>query len=559
MVKSSFLVLLLLTVLALGCQNQDKQKVDLLVFNGQVFSFHDQPAVFAAFVVENGRILDTGSKEALLQKYQPYALLNLKGKVVYPGLHDGHAHFAALGKGLNEVDLRGANSWQEVIERIRKYEKENPKKEWILGRGWNQNLWESKDFPDRKLLDELFKNKAVYLTRIDGHAGIANARALEKAGINKETRVDGGRVVRRANGELSGVLIDNACNLVEAAVPAPSDEEWISAFMSAQAYCLPYGITAITDAGVSLRMMQLADSLQKLGKLKMRLNLMLTPGEKEINFAVNEGIYQTDALQVSSFKLYADGALGSRGALLLQPYCDQPAELGLQLHTYTFYDSICRLLKKHQFQVNTHCIGDSANRMMLKLYGKVLDGDKQRRWRVEHAQVVAPEDFNLFKKYGVIASVQPTHATSDMPWAPLRLCNHRMNGAYAYKTLLNQNNMLVLGTDFPVEEVNPMFTYLSAAYRVNPDLEPAEGFQKNEALDSLAILQGMTYWPAYAAFRESDWGSLKPGAFADFIVLENTLPSLSPAHLSNQNPVTEVWISGKKLWDYKMGLKVEQK
>lgn len=543
------ILLLVISLILFSCRQEDQ--ADLLLFNGTIYSFGSNTGSWEAMAVSGGKVVATGTASGLRKRFRFREEMDLNGKIVYPGFHDAHAHFYGLGKGRSEADLRNLNSWEETVLKVAEFRKENPENIWIIGRGWDQNRWPEKVFPDRKLLDSLFPDIPVMLTRIDGHAVIVNETAIRLAGIDATLKVEGGEIRLRDEGKtLSGVLIDRAGEWVEKVIPPPNPSEIAKYVLKAQEVCLPYGLTAITEAGLPLEVVLVLDSLQRTGQLKMRFYAMLNPGEAEFAFARQKGIWRTDRLGVQSFKLYADGALGSRGALLLKPYCDHQGQ-GLAMNDATYFDSICRMVAHLGYQANTHCIGDSANRMILTTYATVLKGKNDRRWRIEHAQVVDPSDFHYFRDYSIIPSVQPTHATSDMLWAVHRLCDHRMQGAYAYKTLLKMAGVLPLGTDFPVEEVNPFYTYLAAVYRQNPQLEPQQGFQMQEALDSLSVLKGMTWWPAVSAFREKEWGALEPGYEADFIILEKSLPSLTPAELSRTNPVKEVWIAGEQVYSKK--------
>ncbi|RYY86664.1 MAG: amidohydrolase, partial [Chitinophagaceae bacterium] len=393
---------------------------------------------------------------------------------------------------------------------------------WILGRGWDQNDWTNKEYPDRASLDAVFPDNAVLLTRIDGHAAIANSRALAAAGIDGPRSLTGGSVEIR-DGRPTGILIDNAVDLVGEKVPGPTAAQARTALLAAQRNCFAMGLTTVDDCGLDYEAVEFIDSLQKRGELRMRLYAMLSDAPRNFAWAFRGGPYKTDRLNVRSIKVYADGALGSRGAALLHPYSDKPGWSGFLLSKPEHFDSVASVLYEKNWQMCTHAIGDSGNRTVLNIYGKYLQGKNDRRWRIEHAQVVAPEDFPLFGRFSVIPSVQPTHATSDMYWAADRLGKERVKGAYAYQALLRQNGWIPLGTDFPVEDISPFKTFYAAVARMDAAGYPAGGFQAGDALTREQALRGMTIWAARSNFEEAEKGSLEPGKWADFIILDRDL------------------------------------
>lgn len=516
-------------------------------FNGH--SFHGEtPTRFNAMLCDGDRILALGSSDSLAKLYPEAKRVSLENRYVYPALHDAHTHFYAYGRGLTELNLKGIQSWQEVVKELDLYAKKNQDRAWLVGRGWDQNLWTGQAFPDRQLLDSLFPDKPVLLKRVDGHAAIVNAEALRLAGLTEKSVIPGGELIKRQDGSLSGVLVDNAVDAVSQLIPPPDFAQIQSALLAAQEQCLSYGIGVVTEAGLDLAIVRVMDSLQRSGELKIRVVAMLNPGEEEFRFAEENGVYQTPNLRVGSFKLYADGALGSRGALLKSPYCDAPTS-GLALQSPSYFDKTCERAFNLGYQVCTHCIGDSANSLILQVYSSLLKPDNDKRWRIEHAQVVDPQDIHLFKDWRIIPSVQPTHATSDMHWVEDRLCTEREQGAYAYQTLLKAAGFLALGTDFPVEEVNPFLTILSAVYRKNAKLEPETGYRTDESLSLFETLKGMTYWPAFSAFTEGEYGSLQSNRMADFIVLDKPIESYSQSELVAGDIVREVWMNAKKVWN----------
>jgi len=504
-----------------SCTIQKKQ-ADLIVHNAKVYTVDDAFAIQQAFAVKDGKFVAVGTDKAILGNYDSENIIDADGKSVYPGFIDAHCHFYGYGCNLlKRADLVGTKSFEEVVERLKEHYQKNPS-EWIEGRGWDQNDWEIKDFPTKELLDEAFPDNPVYLTRIDGHAAVANSVALKRAGITAETKIAGGDVFV-SNGEPTGILIDNAMDLISDIIPQSNEEFDRNALMAAEKNCFPVGLTSIHDAGLSKETVDLIDIMHKEGSLKMRIYAMLSPSENNLNSYVKNGPYTTERLTVQSIKLFADGALGSRGAKMIEPYSDDPENTGLFMHEPDYYKNICAKAIEHNFQVNTHAIGDEANRFILNLYAEYLNGINDRRWRIEHAQIIHLDDFKLFGEYSIIPSVQPTHATSDMYWAEDRVGAERIEGAYAYQQLLDQNDWLPLGTDFPVENINPLYTFYAAIARKDLKGWPEEGFQINNALSREDALRGMTIWAAKAAFEEDVKGSIEAGKFADFVILDEDI------------------------------------
>lgn len=506
-----------------------KIKADLIVYNGVVYTVNKQFTISEAFAVSNGNIVEVGTSAVIRSRYQADAQLDAQHKPIYPGFIDAHAHFFNYGLVLQEVDLVGTKSWEEVLQRVQQFAKAHTGS-WIIGRGWDQNDWVVKEFPDRARLDELFPDKPVFLTRIDGHAAIANGEALSIAGIRAGKQVKGGEVETKA-GRLTGILVDNALRLVSSKIPPPGKAAVEKALLAAQARCFAAGLTTVDDCGLGVEEINFIDSLQHKGKLKMRLYGMVSDEKKNYDYYLRRGPYKTAYLNVRSFKLYADGALGSRGAFLLQPYSDKPGWQGFLLHNKDYYAKIAGQLAAAGFQMCTHAIGDAANRIILDVYAQVLKGKNDRRWRIEHAQVVNANDFGKFAAYSIIPSVQPTHATSDMYWAGMRLGAYRLKGAYAYQQLLQQNGWIALGTDFPVEDIQPLLTFYAAVVRKDPSGYPAGGFQMENALTREQALRGMTIWAAKSNFEEKEKGSIEPGKYADFVMLDQDIMKVSPAAL----------------------------
>lgn len=525
-----------------------KQKADLLVYNATVYTVDSGFSKAEAFVVDKGKIIDVGKTTDLQNKYAAKDQLNAEGKYIFPGFIDAHAHFLSYGLGLQDADLVGTTSWEEILEKLKVFATEN-KEGWIVGNGWDQNDWATKEFPTNEKLNELFPDRPVVLSRVDGHAAIANKKALELAGVKPGQQLEGGEVEVR-NGQLTGILIDNATELVFSKVPAPNISVLKEALLDAQKNCFAAGLTTIDDCGLNYRIALLIDSLQKSNELKMRLYVMLSDAKENYDFLFSKGKIKTDRLNVRSFKVYADGALGSRGACLLQPYSDKPGWNGFLLSSQKHFDSVANIISQHGFQMCTHAIGDSGNRVMLNIYAKYLKGKNDLRWRIEHSQVINKNDFHLFGDYNIIPSVQPTHATSDMYWAGDRLGKERLKGAYANENLLQQNGWIPLGTDFPVEDISPLKTFYAAVFRQDAKGFPAGGFQMENALSREDAIRGMTIWAAKSNFEENEKGSIEKGKFADFILVDKDFLKADEKEILSIK-ILKTYVNGEKVFDGK--------
>jgi predicted amidohydrolase YtcJ len=545
MKKLSFLALLLLLI---SCQNKNADNyVDAIYQNGIIYTVDNEFATATAMAVKDGKIFAIGSQgdiDALNLKAD--TIIDLAGQFVYPGLIDAHCHFFRLGQQLQNVDLVGTKSYQEVLDKVQAFQKAN-NKSFIIGRGWDQNDWDIKKFPTNKELNELFPETPVALTRIDGHAMIANDAALRLAGIDINTTFSGGDIEQEA-GKLTGILVDNPMKLVNNVFPSASVEEDIEALMDAQEINFSYGLTTVDDAGLDRSTIELIDSLQQAGSLKIKVYAMISNSPENLDYYLDKkGIVKTDKLNVRSVKFYADGALGSRGAAMKEEYADKENHFGAMLSSVEDFKKTAERIAATDFQMNTHAIGDSANVVVLKTYRELLNDLPNRRWRVEHAQIISQDDFEYFDRDRILPSVQPTHATSDMYWAEDRVGAERIKGAYAYKKLLDQSGMVALGTDYPVEQVNPFLTFYAAVARQDTSGFPEGGFNMQDALSREDALRGMTIWAAFSNFEENEKGSLEKGKSADFMILQEDLMKMPIQNVPNLK-VKATYVDGVKVY-----------
>ncbi|SFB75470.1 hypothetical protein SAMN04487891_10290 [Flagellimonas taeanensis] len=520
-----------------------KEEVDIIVYNANIYTVDEEFSKASSVAIRNGKFLDVGESEDLQKKYNAKELFDAKGKTMVPGLIDAHCHFYGLGLNQQVVDLVGTSSFDEIVSKVAAFQKERPSS-FIRGRGWDQNDWEEKEFPTKDKLDELFPDIPVVLERIDGHAYLVNQKALDLAGITGETQVDGGEILRK-DGAITGVLVDNPMGLVDAVIPQPNKEQQIQALKDAERICLDHGLTTVNDAGLGRQTIELIDSLQQAGDLSIRIYAMVSNTPDNLDHFLEKGIIKTNQLNVRSVKVYGDGALGSRGAALKAPYADQAGHYGAMVTPVTEIGVLAERIAASDYQMNTHAIGDSANVVVLRAYQKALQGKEDRRWKVEHAQVVSLQDFDYFED-GIIPSVQPTHATSDMYWAGDRLGPERVKGAYAYKTLLEKAGIVALGTDFPVEQVSPFLTFYASVARQDQEQYPEGGFQMKDALSREETLRGMTLWAAYSNFEENEKGSIEPGKFADFVILSDDIMTVPVENIPSLK-AEQVFLGGKKM------------
>ncbi|MGG8495479.1 amidohydrolase [Tenacibaculum sp. TC6] len=532
------ILLLFIVLLSISCKQT--QKVDLIVTNAQTYTVNSNFNVAESFAIKDGKFVAVGSTEEITNNYTSTQIIDAKNAPIYPGFIDAHCHFYGLGLQQQKVNLVGTQSYEEVLQRLVDFQKEK-NTTFITGRGWDQNDWELKEFPTKEKLDSIFPHTPVAIRRIDGHAMLVNQAAIDLAGITSDSKIEGGEFIKK-DGKLTGVLIDNAMNFIN--VPQPTKKEQIQALKDAEKICFDLGLTTVDDAGLDKQVIELIDSLQQSGNLKMRIYAMISNNPKNLDYYLNKGIIKTNRLNVRSVKVYADGALGSRGAALKDEYSDQKGHFGALVNSYENLQKLAERIANSKYQMNTHAIGDSANYIMLKTYNNVLKDKKDRRWRIEHAQIVDINDFDLFKN--VLPSIQPTHATSDMYWAEDRVGSERIKGAYAYNDLLKQYGKVALGTDFPIEDVSPLYTFYAATIRKDLKGYPDNGYQMENALSRENALKGMTIWNAYANFEENEKGSIEVGKVADFIMLDKDIMKIAGKEIPNTK-VLATYVNGEKV------------
>jgi predicted amidohydrolase YtcJ len=543
--KYSFSILIALTTIFFGCG--ETLKIDLIVHNAKIYTVNESFEVVEAMAIDKGKIIAIGAENEIKNKYLAKEYLDAKQMNVYPGFIDAHCHLYNYAALLNELDLQGTKSFDDVLSKTITFEKSNSF-DWILGKGWDQNDWEIKDFPTKEKLDELFPDKPVFLFRIDGHAALVNQKALDLAKFDKTTKIVGG-IIEQKNNVLTGIIMDNAVEAMKKIIPAKSKKILTEELLEAQKNLFQVGLTTIDEAGLEKEQIDLLDELQQSNKMKLKIYAMISSSEELLEYYLKKGPYKTERLNVSSFKFYADGALGSRGACLLKPYSDvhTHSHYGLLINERAYFEKYAPLLYEKGFQMNTHCIGDSANEMVLSVYATVLKTTNDKRWRIEHAQVLDPSHYEMYKNYTIIPSVQPTHATSDMYWAEDRVGNERIKHAYAYQQLLLQNGLIALGTDFPIEGINPINTFYAAVARKDAKGFPEGGFQLENGLSRQEALKGMTIWAALSNFEENEKGSLEIGKFADFVITDKDIMKVKENELLSTK-VQYTYINGEKVY-----------
>jgi len=533
------------------------QPADLVVTNARIYTVDEARPTAAALAVRGGRVLFVGdARGALALKGSSTRVVDADGRTIIPGMVDAHGHLLGLGIALRNVDLTGTTSYDQVIERVTRRAREAPAGAWIVGRGWDQNDWGDTRFPTHDALSRAVPDHPVVLERVDGHAVLANAAAMKAASVTAQTAdPSGGRLERDASGAPTGVFVDNAQRLIDRVVPAPTREELRTALKGAVAELHRWGLVGVHDAGEPRAVIELMEDMAQKGELDLRTYVMIGDDSAALAYYFQRGprsaLYD-GRLWERAVKLYADGALGSRGAALLEPYADDPKNTGLLVSAPAHIQDVATRALRAGFQVNTHAIGDRGNRLVLDAYEKALAAVPvaDHRFRIEHAQILTHDDIPRFAALGVIPSMQASHQTSDMYWAGTRLGSTRLLGAYAWRSLLDAGSIVPNGSDFPVEQVNPLISFHSAIARQDAQNWPAGGWQPEQRMTREEALRAMTLWPAEAAFQERDMGTLAPGRYADFVVLDRDIMRV-PASEVLGTRVLQTWLGGKMVYEEK--------
>ncbi len=531
------------------------QPADLVVVNARVYTADDARPLADGFAVRGGRIAFVGSsREARTLAGANTRVLDLGGKTVIPGMVDAHAHYSGLAQTLSTVDLMGVPSYDELIRRVKERAATLPKGSWVQGRGWDQNQWADGEFPTHERLSAAIPDHPVYLVRVDGHAALVNSAAMQAAKLTRATRdPSGGRILKAANGEPTGVLIDRAQGLVSQVIAPPSRAETRRALLDAQSAMHRWGLTGVHDAGAGRGTIELYEEMAQSGELDLRLYAMIADDAAAISHFMQLGPrsgLHNGRVWVRAIKLYSDGALGSRGAALLEPYSDDPGNNGLLISPLEHIQDVAERALQRGFQVNSHAIGDRGNRIVLDAYEKALDKFPRadHRFRIEHAQIIHYSDIPRFAQLGVIPSMQASHQTSDMYWAGKRLGPERLLGAYAWRSLLNTGVIIPNGSDFPVEYVNPLISFHAAIARQDANDYPVGGWYPDQRMTREEALKSMTLWPAVSAFQEQELGSLSAGKHADFVVLDQDIMRVAP-ELVLKTEVLSTWVGGKAVYE----------
>ena len=542
----------LFLVVGSSCQQQDLSQTSVIQ-NVKGYTFYDgELKEFSALVFKDGKVVDVYT-DTTFESSTNTEVIDGGGNVMLPGLTDAHGHVMGLGFQEMNVNLAGTKSLDAALQDVKEYAANYPDLNWIQGRGWNHTNWDIGRFPVAEELDRVISDRPVWLSRVDGHAGWANSAAMEVAGITAETESpDGGKIIRDENGEPTGVFVDAAQRLIEEHVPKPTQEEERIAFEKALQQMRSHGMTSVHDAGVGVDTWQMYKNFADQGKLTTRIYGMISGAGATFDTLSSNGpieSYSNNMLALRSVKLYADGALGSRGAALIEPYSDDPENRGLLFSTEEEMTQQILKTASAGYQTNVHAIGDRANRVVLDAFSNVRDslGDQNLRHRIEHAQIIALEDIPRFKELEVIASIQPTHATSDMNMAEDRVGSERIKGGYAWQKMLDQGTVVASGSDFPVENVNPFFGLYSAITRQDHQGNPEGGWYPSERMTREQALRSFTIDAAYAAHQEDVLGSLETGKWADFILIDRDLFEV-PATEIWQTEVLETWVAGKNVY-----------
>lgn len=541
------LICLTLISMILSACNSGKTNVDLIIRNAVIYTADSAFTLHTTMAVDRGKIVAVGDDISINETYQSDSVYDAEGKAIYPGFIDPHSHFYGYVLNHQYADLQPARSYEEMLDIVdRHHEASNT--EWIVGRGWDQNNWPGQQFPDNKLLNQRFPDNPVVLIRVDGHAVLVNQAAIDRSGLTIDSLPNPKQAVIK-KGKFTGIFTESLADTFRNLVPAPSGKLLAEMMLKSAMECHETGLTMVTEAGADPSLVEFYDSLHNEDEFVMALYIMLNPTEENVQKYIRKGPVRKDKLNIHAIKMYADGALGSRGACLLKPYSDDPGNYGMLTITPEELGKWCVTAYDNGYQVNTHAIGDSANRMVLNVYSNYLLPGNDLRWRIEHAQVIDPDDFKKFGEFAIIPSVQSTHATSDMGWARQRL-GRRVRNAYAYRTLMRENGWLPNGTDFPIENINPLYTFYSAVDRKDLKGNPTKGWQRENALTRQEALRSITIWAAKGCFEEDRRGSLEPGKNADFVILDRDIMQVKAREIPNAK-VIRTYIDGKVVYKSK--------
>lgn len=519
------------------------EHADLIIHNAVIHSMDEKLTVYEAMAIRDGKIIELGPERQILNKYSADEFVDAGGKDIYPGFTDAHVHLLLAAKQRMGADLSQCKSLAQLVTDVEIYQQRNNQK-IIVGQGWNEGAWRDNSLPTNERLNEVFPETPVCLFRNDGHTALVNEAMLQLAGINDQTQISSGEIMKK-DGKLTGILTDEAMELVKKKLPVYSPQELKEKVIEIQNELLMYGITNVHDAGLEAADVEVMKELIDAGRLQINLYGMLLPTKENIQFARKHGVYEYKNLTIRSFKVFADGSLGGRGAYLKSTYSDDAHSHGHTTVSKEELDELVRLCQELRYQLNAHAIGDAAVKMVLDAYKNVSKTNPDHRWRIEHAQIVSPEDMPLFMQYGILPSVQPSHAVSDYLFAEKRLGAERLKGAYAYNSLLNTTGMIAIGTDYPIEDMNPFKTIYAACTRKNDKEAPAGGFLPEEAISLDDCLRGMTVWAALAGFQEDRIGRLEAGMDATFAIFERKM-NLSSSF--QQNFSLHTYINGKEVY-----------
>lgn len=550
--RIAILLILMIVLVSLSCE-QGNRSQKTVIQNVKGYTFYDGDLrKFSAIAFQDGKVIDVYS-DTTFESRDDAEVIDGEGRIMLPGLTDAHGHVMGLGFQEMNANLTGTESLDEAQKRVERYASDYPDLNWIQGRGWNHTHWNINRFPTAEELDEVVSDRPVWLSRVDGHAGWANSKAMEMAGITADTEdPDGGKIIRDENGEPTGLFVDGAMSLIESEIPNPTPEEQKMAFQKALQQMRSHGLTSVHDAGVDVNSWNIYTDFADQDSLTTRIYGMISGADATFDSLSEDGpveSYKNDLLALRSVKLYADGALGSRGAAMMEPYTDEPNNRGLLFHSQEEMNQMVLKTMSAGYQTNVHAIGDRGNRQVLDAFENAKDSLEEQglRNRVEHAQIVAPDDIPRFKELDIIASMQPTHATSDMNMAEDRVGSERIKGGYAWQTFLDQGTVVASGSDFPVEDVNPFYGLYSAVTRQDHEGNPEDGWYPSESMTREQAFRSFTLDAAYAAHQEDVLGSLEPGKWADFIIIDRDFFEV-PANEIWRTEVLETWLAGQKIY-----------